>query len=289
MVYGQTVDDKETILIVDGHVVQYENIKILPESSNNISRVFGRGSSVDLSDPKIKGRLDNNAEKLEIDRLSMKVQDILQEEIIKYFNITVSEDEANDQADKTKKQMGEQFVAAAIRFQHEAEAALKAFKAMRDEKLSSDEAYDKYVSKFMPKNKWEMNYLDCYKTLEQQEKLAKLLEKPPAYQIDYKRQAKFDIIHKKLDEAIDKDIVEHYPALGERLAQVKKTGKTFVANDGEALRKWWWDEQYKKAKIEIKNDKYKPVLSKLGIVNNEAIPAPNSPAPKAPPPAPSDK
>jgi hypothetical protein len=276
---AQDISDRETVLSVQGNEIRYEDIKIDPYSKSNIASTFGisaaANASIKLEDPIIMERLQGMAHKREIGVVISKIREIIHQDKLKTFNVKVTENEVEERAASLKKLSGPQLKQYCV----VNELILKALTAMREEKINAETAYNTFLSKVINKNEWENAQLN-YDTIAKQNELREAIKSP---EIDYKNVVRCRIMEEKFEDAIDKDIAEHYPNLRNHIEETH----TALADKNDALRDLWWREQYKKANIEIKNEKYRPVLSLLGIIDNEAA-KPNVKL-TAPNPAPPDK
>jgi len=217
---------------------------------------------------------ETEAEKLEVEKerknkekelIVENIRSIIYDKQVARFGIKV-----------TKKELVERLNVVTEGFDFDAEAKeireivlplLTALKLVYEEGEDKDEVYNKLLTDKITKHDWEVHH-NYYRTPE----MRKVLERGLTVTADdFKKPNKATramVESQKLDEAIDKEIAKkdpefaEYKTLSENDPKNKKL-QQFNPNYLDIKRGLWWQEQYKKAKIEIKDDRFRDVLRML--------------------------
>jgi len=142
-----------------------------------------------------------------------------------------------------------------------------ALKLVYEEGEDKDEVYNKLLTDKITKHDWEV-HSNYYRTPEMRKVLERGL-KVTAKDFKSPNKATWAMVEsEKLDEVIDKEIAKKDPEFSvfknllENDPKNKKL-QQFNPHYLDIKRGLWWQEQYKKAKIEIKDDRFKDVLQML--------------------------
>jgi len=256
-------DSNNIIAVLNGEKLTYQDIQF-DQSIKGLPYLQGQNTK----------ELDDEIHKQEIRRLAVKIRDSIFMKNINEFGITATQKEIHSRV--------EQNFATANIDKEKAEEICKNIRVVYEALLEwqkdtsrADAIYNEKLSSFISRDQWDL-YKACYDT---PEKIKKMVV--PKNIEDMKKNSmessKKDVLYQKLYDIITKDIsvtdkeikdayVSKYshlpekPPIEEVIDELRSELLNKKKQKTEAL---WWQDQYRQAKIEIYDSKFKNVWNIL--------------------------
>ncbi len=262
--YSNAQGNTSVIAIVNGREIFYQDIKIN-------SKIIQENSS-DVLDPLQLKAAIYEAEK---DILSSKIWKIIKTKKIIELGLTVSEGEIDTEVER-KFKIGGIDEKKCAEMSKKYQVLADALESWQKEPLKSDEIYKVKLVTYMNKAQWNA-FQVSYDTAEKLDKMRYLI---PSSLEDMKKMSrdssKKDVLSQKMQDIITSKVSVNNNEIEKYYQQKYKylDKKPNLVEMKDALRQElllkkkrdveniWWEEQYNKAKIEIKDEKFKSVLEK---------------------------
>lgn len=254
----------DLVAIVHGAKILYKDVKVDPKTVQ-----LSHAEQISAS------QLKSEVHKQEMRRLAGKIHKVIFEQKIDELRITVSEKEVDSRVDEIFRQTNMTSEKAAAVCEN-ARALHEALAAWQKDPSHGDVIYnEKLAGSLISKEQWKA-FQVAYDT---PEKLKSLVV--PKNIDDMKKNSRessrMDVLNKKLEDVITKNVSvkaeeieaayqKKYGNLPERppLEEVmEKLNVQLLSKKKQEAKKVWWQEHYRQAKIEIKDQRFKDVLNIL--------------------------
>lgn len=265
---GQETDRNIIVAIVEEVKIKYKDVQVTPQEAlfrYKLSK--GRGPS---TEPEMM-EMEQLRRHEEVERLAEKIRGIIFRKQKARFGIEVTEAELAERWSILTK--GVDLSAAAEQRRQMIEPLLMALKAVYEKGEDKDTVYKNLLANRMTLQEWEIQ-LRYYRTRKRRKILEDALKQRTADLRKPDEGIRALLVREKMNEAIDREIAKTDPQFAEYKTLLEKDPKNeklhqFDPNYLDFKRWTWWQEQYRKAKIEIKNQQFKDVFQILTLSDKE--------------------
>lgn len=253
---------------VAGQEILYQQIKVNPL---NVVGFFEQKNNRKPTEQELSQLIKEKEKR----KLIAEIQKIIREKAVNELGITISDSELDKEYELS---IGRYQNQSAINSENKMMSKLvSALKERLEHPEREKEIYDKELSSLMRYEVWD-SYKNRFKTKNDIEKLA---ESIPIVANDLKKSEKYSkemlrelIVDRKIEEIVTKDVSASEGEAKQYYISHGGNGKDFLEEKDEVVKELlnnkkqiklseWWQEQYKKAKIEIRDDRFKDVMNFL--------------------------
>lgn len=267
VLHGHAESDISVIAIVNGEKILYRDVKVDPK--------IVQLTSSKVLDPVSLEEATYEAEK---DRLAAKILEIIKMQKIIEFGLTVTAEEADHELER-KFKIGGIDEKKADEMSKMYQALATALEAWQKDPLKGDAIYEEKIAPYMNKAQWNA-FQVSYDTAG---KIAEMRSLIPTNLNDMKRQSREssqrDVLFRKLQDIITSNISvsneeietyyhQKYHRLSERpsLNEVRDIlHQELLFMKKQEIEIVWWKKQYGEVVIEIKNERFRPLVEDLGM------------------------
>lgn len=265
---GETMRHNAVIAVVNGEAVKYAAVKVAPGADLLLMR-FRRAHGRDPETEADREAMERERRAREIRNLSEFIRAAVRQQQTARFGIDPTEEEVEERWQRYRRERkaeGEPIdVNVMLRQGREnLRQLLKALEEVVDEGQDADAVYQRRLVDKMSREEWRLR-LQYEGTPERRELLERLLALPDNELFKPHEAFRKVLVMERLDKAIEEDLVAKNPEFAEyvRLAttdpgnqKVQSKGPNYRA----AKRYEWWQQRYREAQIEIKDDRFKDAL-----------------------------
>ena len=257
---GEELNGKKIVAVVEGIEIEYQKV-----AEDQIIFLFKLANGYEPGTKAERMEIENERMNREKEIIASRIRGVIFDKQKERFAIKITEKEL---AARWKElSIESDFDKAAKETRNSIRVLLPALKSVYEDGEDKDAVYNKLLVDKMTKLDWEIQH-NYYRTPEMRKALEDGLKisgddlrKP---NIASRAMVEREEINKYIDLEIsnkDSEFAE-YKNILEKDPKNKKLQK-FDPNYIEAQRHRWWQEQYKKSKIEIKDDRFKDVIQML--------------------------
>lgn len=271
--FGVVPQDSTVVSVVNGDAITYGDIKVANDAQIprvRFKRVHGR-------DPQSKSDwqvIERYRHEREMENLLAHIRIVVRHQQMKRFGIDPTERDIQDRWQRwcqEREAEGETVDLKAVTEQTKTtlRRLTRALKEVIDDGQDPNGVYERRLAGTMSREQWE-SHLRYDSSPKRRKMLEHALEMPDSKLVDYSKGFRLLVIGEELNEAIESELMSTDPEFAEYV-RLSKTdpGNKKVQGKGPLYKKAkiyeWWQQMYRKAKIEIKDDRFQDVLTKLPL------------------------
>ena len=257
---GEDLNKKSIVAVVEGVDIEYKKV---PEDQIIFLFKLVKGHKPETEAEMLEVEKEREDKEKEI--IVSKIKGVIYNKQRERFGIEITGKEVAK--NWNSRHEGTDFDEAARKLRNYYIPLLSALNLVYEEGEDKDAVYNKMLADKMTKLEWEIRHYN-FRTLE----MRKVLEDATKRTGDDLRKPNVGIRpmveRKEINKYIDREILNKDPEFAEYKTLLEDDPKNkklqqFNPNYLDIKRGLWWQEQYKKAKIEIKDDRFKGVLQML--------------------------
>jgi hypothetical protein len=263
---GEEANNSAVVATIEGINIRYEEVQVPPHEAMFLYKL-SKGRKPITEDDMLE--VHQIRQRLEMDTLAERLRSIIFEKQKARLRVNVDETEVYERWGTLKKEVD--FDEAIKQQRQMIEPLLLALKAVYEKKEDRDAVYRNLLADKMTVQQWEI-HLNYYRTPERRKILEDALKQTCEDLRKLDKGTRIGIramlVNEKMNQAIDQEIMKtdsqfvKFKALlreDEKSDNLRSRASQYI----NSKRKDWWRDQYSKAKIQVKDDRFQDIVNRL--------------------------
>lgn len=254
--------DKAVIALVNGRAIPYSVVKVTVDAAR--SRFVYEHERSPATDADVQ-EVERIRQRYEVKQLVSYIQGTIRSQQVARFGIECSDAELQARWERILEERDQ----PATQARNRAKLAnlLDCVRAVHESSADPDSVYDTRLTYRMTRKEWK-SVLRQYGAPESRRSLEKLLSDDQEFDESAKDAARSALIMEKTMEAVEEELIRTDPEFAEymRLARTDPRNEKVQSkgpNYKTGKRYGWWQERYREAEIELKDERFKDALKEL--------------------------